>query len=79
MQAKGWITQRPPRVMYCVPWSWERRETLLPLSVSTQSGFEEEEEEDEVEDVLVVVVGGGGGGGGMVRWVGGFSLWGAFF
>lgn len=38
------ITVRPPRMMCCVPWSWERRLTLLPVSVVTYSllgGFEE--------------------------------------
>lgn len=36
MQTRGERTQRPPRVMCWVPCSWARRETLLPVSVSTQ-------------------------------------------
>lgn len=36
MQTEGERTQRPPRVMCWVPCSWARRETLLPVSVSTQ-------------------------------------------
>lgn len=34
MQTWGWMTARPPRIMCWVPWSWERRATLLPVSVS---------------------------------------------
>lgn len=41
MQTPGEMTQRPPRVMCWVPWSRARRETLLPVSVSSQSGLEE--------------------------------------
>lgn len=35
MQTSGWITARPPRMMCWVPCSWERRATLLPVSVMT--------------------------------------------
>lgn len=55
MQTRGAMMQRPPRVMCWVPWSWARRETRLPVSVSTYSdggvlvGLLEE-----VEDVVVV-------------------------
>ena len=34
MQTEGDITARPVRKMCCVPWSWARRDTLLPVSVS---------------------------------------------
>ncbi len=34
MQTEGSMTTRPPRIMCCVPWSWARRATLLPVSVS---------------------------------------------
>lgn len=34
MQTWGWMTARPPRMMCWVPWSWDRRATLLPVSVS---------------------------------------------
>lgn len=30
--ASAWITVRPPRIMFVVPWICERRETLLPVS-----------------------------------------------
>lgn len=66
MQAKGWMTQRPPRVICWVPWSWERRETLLPVSVSTQSGFWEVG----LGLLLLVVVLGGGMVGGVDGWEG---------
>lgn len=36
MQTLGERTHRPPSVMCWVPCSWARRETLLPVSVSTQ-------------------------------------------
>jgi hypothetical protein len=32
MMASAQITVRPPRIMFCVPWIWERRETLFPVS-----------------------------------------------
>ena len=32
MQTSAWMTVRPPRTMFCVPWIWARRETLLPVS-----------------------------------------------
>lgn len=32
MQTSAWMTVRPPRTMFCVPWICERRETLLPVS-----------------------------------------------
>lgn len=32
MQTSAWMTVRPPRIMFWVPWIWERRETLLPVS-----------------------------------------------
>ena len=40
MQTSAQMTVRPPRMTCCVPWSWERRETLLPVSVTTYSGLE---------------------------------------
>lgn len=32
MQTSAWTTVLPPRIMCWVPWTWERRETLLPVS-----------------------------------------------
>lgn len=32
MTASAWMTVLPPRMMCCVPWIWERREILLPVS-----------------------------------------------
>ncbi len=32
MQTSAWMTVRPPRMMFCVPWIWDFRETLLPVS-----------------------------------------------
>ena len=40
MQTSAQMTVRPPRMTCCVPWSWERRETLFPVSVTTYSGLE---------------------------------------
>ena len=37
IMASDWITVRPPRMMFVVPWIWERRETLLPASVEMYS------------------------------------------
>ena len=37
--ACAWITVRPPRMMFCVPWICERREILLPVSVEMYSLF----------------------------------------
>lgn len=39
IMASDCITVRPPRMMFVVPWIWERRETLLPASVSMYSPF----------------------------------------
>ena len=44
MQTSAQMTVRPPSMTCCVPWSWERRETLLPVSVTTYSGLEALEE-----------------------------------
>ena len=33
IQASAWMTVRPARIIFCVPWIWERRETLLPVSL----------------------------------------------
>lgn len=30
--ASAWITVLPPRMMCCVPWIWDRREILFPVS-----------------------------------------------
>jgi hypothetical protein len=32
MTASAWMTVLPPRMMCCVPWIWDRREILLPVS-----------------------------------------------
>ncbi len=32
MHTSAWMTVRPPRMMFCVPWIWALRETLLPVS-----------------------------------------------
>jgi len=71
MQTSAQMTVRPPRMMCCVPCSWERRETLLPVSVVTKvglGGFEA------VAELVGLVVEGGMVSGGVGRWVG---LWGA--
>jgi len=39
MHTSAQMTVRPPRMMCCVPCSWERRETLLPVSVVTKVGL----------------------------------------
>lgn len=57
MQTRGERTQRPPRVMCWVPCSWARRETLLPVSVSTQV--------EGAEGLEGGIFGGGGEGKGV--------------
>jgi hypothetical protein len=32
MMTSAWMMDLPPRMMFCVPMIWERRETLLPVS-----------------------------------------------
>lgn len=32
MHTSAWMTVRPPKMMFCVPWIWALRETLLPVS-----------------------------------------------
>lgn len=69
MQTSAQITVRPPRMMCWVPCSWERRETLLPVSVVTKVGLGVFEG---AEGVLVggLVVGGMVGGESSWRMMG---------
>ena len=72
IQTLGEMTQRPPRVMCCVPCSWARRETLLPVSVSTQvdwleGGLEEAGGGGIVDGLLGRGRKGGGGEGKGLR------------
>lgn len=59
MVVPDWITVRPPRIMLAVPWIWERREILLPVSVVMYSLLG-------ARGRRGAVVVGGGGGAGMV-------------
>lgn len=72
----GWITARPPRMMCWVPCSWERRATLLPVSVSMYSPFGGLDVLVEVEVEVGGMVGGWRewGGIGQWQWGGGFGF-----
>lgn len=74
--ALAWIAVRPPRIMLAVPWIWERREILLPVSVRMYSLLGARAGAGaRVEVGRGVGVGVGGGlGAGMVGWLGGWLL-----
>ena len=73
--AWAWMTVRPARMMFWVPWIWERREILLPVSVEMYSLLGGRGGAGAWGVDVVVVVGGGLGSrlGGMVGASGGLT------